>query len=56
MITVDTKKKILTLSRNIRRNTPRISKKLSKSHTKVDRSLLVSVAKYYEALDKLAKK
>lgn len=54
-MTLDTKKKIIALSRNIKRNTPRISKKLATAGTKVDKAILISAAKYYEALEKLAK-
>ncbi len=55
-MTIQTKmKRVIALNRNVKKNLPRISRKLSKAGIKVDRALLVSAAKYYEALEKLAK-
>ena len=55
-MTVETRKKIVTLSRSIVRNTPRVSKKLSTAGVKVNGNIVLSLAKYYRALEKLAKK
>jgi ethanolamine ammonia-lyase small subunit len=55
-MTIQTKKKrVIALNRNIEKNLPRISRRLSKAGIKIDQVLLVSAAKYYEALEKLAK-
>jgi hypothetical protein len=43
------------LAANIRRNTPRINKKLHKAGIKIDPALVYTAAKYYDALDRLAK-
>ena len=43
------------LAANVRKNTPRIEKKLRKSGVKPDPALVFTAAMYYEALDRLAK-
>jgi hypothetical protein len=43
------------LAANVRKNTPRIEKKLRKAGIKPDPALVFTAAKYYEALDRLAK-
>lgn len=49
------RKRLRTLRDNIRTNTPRIEKKLSKSGTTPDPALVFSTAKYYKTLQRLAK-
>jgi len=44
-----------SLARNIRKNRPRIEKKLCKAGIKPDPALVYAAAKYYDALDRLAK-
>lgn len=41
--------------REIRENTPRIKRKLAKAGVKPDPALVFSAAKYYHALNKLAR-
>lgn len=55
-MTVQVKKAVVSLNRNIKRNTPRVIKKLSKAGVKADGNIIFSVAKYYDALGKLARK
>jgi hypothetical protein len=43
------------LAANIRKNTPRIEQKLRRAGIKPDPALVYTAAKYYEALDRLAK-
>lgn len=43
------------LARNIRKNSPRIERKLRKAGIKPDPALVYTAAKYYDALDRLAK-
>jgi hypothetical protein len=43
------------LARNIRKNSPRIERKLRKAGIKTDPALVYTAAKYYDALDRLAK-
>ena len=43
------------LAANIRKYTPRIEKKLRKAGIKPDPALVYTAAKYYDALDRLAK-
>jgi hypothetical protein len=43
------------LARNIRKNSPRIEKKLREAGIKPDPALVYTAAKYYDALDRLAK-
>ncbi len=43
------------LSKSVRENSPLINKKLSKAGIKPDPALVFSAAKYYAALNKLAK-
>ena len=43
------------LSKSIRENSPRINKKLCEAGIKPDPALVFSAAKYYRALNKLAK-
>jgi hypothetical protein len=43
------------LKGNVQRNSPRIRKKLSKSGAIPDPAVVFSTAKYYKALNKLAK-
>ncbi|MBZ5644124.1 MAG: hypothetical protein LAO19_15285 [Acidobacteriia bacterium] len=44
-----------TLAANARKYTPRIENKLRKAGIKPDPALVYAAAKYYEALDRLAK-
>jgi hypothetical protein len=43
------------LARNMRKNTPSIEKKLREAGIKPDPALVYTAAKYYDALDRLAK-
>jgi len=43
------------LAANVRKYTPRIEKKLRKAGIKPDHALVYTAAKYYDALDRLAK-
>jgi hypothetical protein len=43
------------LARNMRKNAPRIEKKLRKAGIKPDPALVYTAAKYFDALDRLAK-
>ncbi len=43
------------LAANVRKYTPRIEKKLRKAGIKPDPALVYTAAKYYDALDRLAK-
>ena len=43
------------LAASVRKNTPRIEKKLRKAGMKADRVLVFSVAMYYDCLNRLAK-
>jgi hypothetical protein len=43
------------LAASVRRNRPRIEKKLRKSGLKADRAVVFSVAMYYDCLNRLAK-
>ena len=43
------------LAKNVRKNTPLIERKLKKAGVKPDPALVFSAAKYYQALNKLAK-
>jgi len=43
------------LAANVRKYTPRIEKKLRKAGIKPDPALVYAAAKYYDALDRLAK-
>ena len=54
-MTVEIKKRLRTIHRNIKKNAPRIRKTLSKRGVRVGEATIVSAAKYYDALDKLAK-
>ena len=55
-MTAQNRRALKGLKANIRNNTPRIEKRLShKSVTKPDPALVFSAAKYYKALNKLAK-
>ncbi len=54
-MTVQVKQNVKILGRNIEKNTPRISKKLSRAGARVDPAVVVSAAKYYDALKKLAR-
>ncbi len=49
------RKRLRALRDNIRTNTPRIEKKLSRSGTTPDPALVFSTAKYYKTLQRLAK-
>jgi hypothetical protein len=53
-MTVQVKQIIRKFDENIRKNSPRI-RKLSKAGVRVERAVIVSAAKYYDALNKLAK-
>jgi hypothetical protein len=44
-----------TLAENVRKNTPRIQRKLRKVGRKADPALVFSVAMYYDCLNRLAK-
>ncbi|MBI2819777.1 MAG: hypothetical protein HYX73_07345 [Acidobacteria bacterium] len=54
-MTAQMKKRLRIMNRNIKKNAPRISKKLAKIGVHVDEPIIVSSAKYYDALKKLAK-
>jgi hypothetical protein len=54
-MTVQVKQIIRKFDENIRKNSPRIDRKLSKAGVRVERAVIVSAAKYYDALNKLAK-
>lgn len=55
-MTAQNRRALKDLKANIRNNVPRIEKRLSqKSVTKPDPALVFSAAKYYKALNKLAK-
>ena len=54
-MTVQVKRIIRKFDENIRKNSPRIAKKLAKAGVSVERPVIVSAAKYYDALNKLAK-
>ena len=43
------------LAANVRKNTPRIEKKLRKAGLKADPAVVFSVAMYYDCLNRLAK-
>ena len=43
------------LAASVRKNTPRLEKKLRKAGLKADPALVFSVAMYYDCLDRLAK-
>ena len=49
------KQALRRLAREIRENTPRIKRKLAKAGVKPDPALVLSAAKYYHALNKLAR-
>lgn len=49
------KRALERLSKSVRENTPRIEKKLAKAGVNPDPALVLSAAKYYRALNKLAK-
>jgi hypothetical protein len=53
-MTVQLKKNLNELRRNIEKNAPRIAKKLANAGVKADEGVILSVAKYYPALKKLA--
>lgn len=46
---------LIVLSASVRKNSRRINKKLSKAGVKPDPALVFSAAKYFKALNKLAK-
>ena len=54
-MTVEMNRRLRTIHRNIKKNAPRIRKTLSKRGARVDEAAIVSAAKYYDALKKLAK-
>lgn len=54
-MTAQLRETLQALRTNIRNNAPRIKKRLSKSGTKPDPAVVFSTAKYYKALNKLAK-
>jgi hypothetical protein len=54
-MTVLMKKQLRTTNQNIKKNTPRVAKKLAQRGVRADEAIIASVAKYYEALNKLAK-
>lgn len=51
----ETRRALVVFSSNIRKNSARINKKLSKAGVKPDPALVFSAAKYFQALNKLAK-
>ena len=54
-MTLQVKRILKTFDKNVRKNSPRIARKLAKAGVKVERPVIVSAAKYYDALNKLAK-
>lgn len=49
------KRALRRVSRNVREHSPRIERKLTKVGVKPDPALVFSAAKYYQALNRLAK-
>lgn len=54
-MTVQLKKRLRATNRNIKKNAPRITSKLARLGVKVREPIILSTAKYYDALNKLAK-
>jgi len=54
-LTAKIQRTLRKLRANVRRNRRRVVKKLSRSGAKPNPAVVYSVAKYYKALDKLAK-
>jgi hypothetical protein len=54
-LTAKIQRNLRKLRANVRRNRRRVAKKLSRSGTKPNPAVVYSVAKYYKALEKLAK-
>lgn len=54
-MTAAEKKTLRKIEASIRRNKPRVRRKLARTGRKPDRAIVFAVAKYYEALEKLAK-
>ena len=54
-MTVQMKRRLRTMNRNIEKNTPRIKRRLLKLGARADGPIVVSLAKYYTTLNKLAK-
>lgn len=54
-MTTHNQQALLRIARDIRKNSPLISKKLRKAGVKADPELLLVVAQYLRALNKLAK-
>jgi hypothetical protein len=54
-VSKETRHALDVLSSNIRKNSARINRKLSKAGVEADPALVLSAAKYFQALNKLAK-
>jgi len=54
-MTTDAKKRLKAIHQDIKKNTPRIRQRLKRLGIKGQGPMIVSTAKYYEALNKLAK-
>jgi len=54
-VSEDRKKTIRKIESSLRQYGPRVRRKLARAGRKPDRAIVFAVAKYYEALDKLAK-
>ena len=54
-MTTDAKKRLKAIHQEIKKNAPRIRQRLKKLGMKGHGPMVVSTAKYYEALNKLAK-
>ena len=55
VVSAQARRALEELSRSIRENSPRINKKLCEAGIRPDPALVFSAAKYYAALNKLAK-